>query len=482
MFPRGRAAKLSRLSYAHAMYGRLLTVTCLALGLLACGRAVGSGDDESTASGGSGGAAGGEAGQSGSAGQGGSAGQSGSGPGGGGQGGSDAEFWQQTVNACPSEGKPTAEDRPEGDGDSIDPIVLALSRLRLGAARDDERLSFDPDAWQSIGLDVDGRCSEATFPELSGADASVCRGLIQGSCAHVGSYPLDGHNCRDNGFGRIMAMAAETPLLAPFHLTEADWSCALHAGTLGVLVKISSYNGKLDDEAVRVDVYSSSGLAQPLGWSCEEAMANGSWPQQASWLKSDRWRISDRSIDPAAPSQGGSSLRNSNLVDASAYVRNGHLVARLNDGGELWLNGAQAHTPGFRFKLHRSTLVARLSQSDAGDWALSDGTLGAALKPGEVLTSFRELGVCENMCDANEAIIEQVQSSVDLLSNSDDVLPTAGCDAISFGMAFEARAATPGQVVSTRAPLECPAPPPGVPPHGCVCPADAGPDAGTTCF
>lgn len=441
----------------------------------------------------------GEGGSSGSSGEGGTGGATGgvggtAGGGAGGSGGSGAtstdNFWSGTNDeGCPVTGKPTTADRPASvGGDSLDPIYLAFNRMRFGAANDDEELSFNSEAYRGLGLDVDGVCSSATFPSLSGQEAMACSALKQNSCKNDFLLPFDGDDCRDNTIGRLFVIAAESPLVgAPFGVTEPDWNCAMWKGTMSLILKVSNYNGQLNDESVRLDIYSSTGLENEAGWGCVSGLEDNDWHDQAPWLHTAEWQISDRSIDPAAPPVADGDLKNSKLADAAAFVRNGYLVARLPDGGEFWLNGARSHVRGFRLTFHRSTFVARLKQKQDETWEMTEGVIGGALKPGETLAAFREIGFCENLCDSYQVLIQYLNTNQDLLTTTDDLLPDTACDGLSFAVDFTAAQAKPGNVVATAPPEDCPTPPPGVSPHGCICPADVPsdgglPDGGEVCF
>src|SRR5688572_2189399 len=142
--------------------------------------------------------------------------------------GAPSPWWhERNSHDCESEGRPSREDLPTcaSDGTSLAPIYLAMSRLRLGAANDDAELSPNLNAWLDIGFDLDGSCTRsATCKGNNGApvDESACR-------YNPDMEPIDGNRCRDNVFGALFGLMAESPLTAGWlGLTEADWNCELH--------------------------------------------------------------------------------------------------------------------------------------------------------------------------------------------------------------------------------------------------------------
>lgn len=451
-------------------------------------------NDGGGASGGTGGndASAGTGGSSASGGTSGASGASGSGANGGAGGsGGDAgpeEWWtHQTPEGCDSAGVPTSADRPStgGTGTPLPPIYLATSRMRFGSADDDPPLTGNQHAWKDIGFDIDSTCTASETCVVDGGP------FVEHACKNDLLVPFDGNNCRDNQIGKLFPVAALSPLLGPlFGITEPNWNCALHRGEFSVFFKISDYDGSPNDPSVRVDVYTSMGLQQLPNWTCTSGPQGSvppDWYNQAPWLHTENWKIAKRSIALSA-ADAGADLPDSKYADPAGFVRDGWLFAQLPNGSELWLNGERSHVAGFRLVLHRSVTLGKLKKELDGTWTLKQGTMGGVVLPSDILGSFREIGFCENMCDAYTSVLQYLNTNQDAISSTSDKLPNTPCNSLSIGIALEARQAkaTSADIEDALDPVDCPKPKhPLAPQHGCDCP-DAGvggpcllPDGGT---
>ncbi|MCA9640177.1 MAG: hypothetical protein KC492_05755 [Myxococcales bacterium] len=401
---------------------------------------------------------------------------------GGGEEALGTRFWEDTEGdlACPTVGRPDKSQRPAESGGGNMTLYLGMDTLDLGSNSPD----IDLVTWKQVGFNLDLGCNAASWPEniLTDSQQGTCPKLRQRACKNEFQNVYDGDYCRDNALGALLGLVAQSPIVgAPFRLTGDDWNCALHKGAMSILFKISGYNGLPNDAAVRLDVYSSTGVTEPANWLCRAGEANSDlldplWREQAPQPATKQWQISRRDVRAGAQIPPAGDFPESKWSDATAFVRSGWLIAELPDNTEIWLNGLNAETSGFRFVLNNALLAARLEQDPATDqWRFSEATLGATAKPGDLITSFRELGYCENLCDSYTTTLGYLNQQVDMLSSTHDAVPDATCDAQSFGMAFTARTISPGPVVDVPAPPDvsggkCGTPRnPDVPPPGCGC-------------
>jgi hypothetical protein len=139
----------------------------------------------------------------------------------------------------------------------------------------------------------------------------------------------------------------------------------------------------------------------------------------------------------------------------------------------VWLNGERSHVAGFRLLLHRSVTLGKLAKQLDGTWKLTQGTMGGVVLPSEILGSFREIGFCENMCDAYLSVLQYLNTNQDAISSTSAKLPNTPCNSLSIGIGFEARQAmaTSVDVEIAKDPVDCPTPKhPLAPQHGCTCP------------
>ncbi|MCB9589017.1 MAG: hypothetical protein H6718_26630 [Polyangiaceae bacterium] len=414
------------------------------------------------------------------------------------------KFWNDMEGdnmECPTEGVPLADQRPSGteDGD-VGSIYVGIDRLRFGgvSSLEDSAVAspsaIDDQAWKGIGFNLDRSCNAASWPDgvLMGGAVDSCQGLKNRACKNEFQNVYDGDFCKDNAIGALFGIASLSPIVGnPFRLTEADWNCNIHKGAMTIIFKISGYNGKPDDSSVRLDMYSSTGVTDAAAWNCREGDTNTdlldtTWVEQAAQALNKKYQFSKRDIDPAAPGVPNGEIQNSRWGDAGAYVRNGWVIAHLPPNAELWFNGLNADTPGMRLILQNTVIAAQLVQDPQSErWEFTSATMGGTIKPGDQITSFREIGCCENLCDSYTTIIGYLNQQVDMLANSNDPVPDATCDALSFGIDFTAKQLTPGPVVDVPAPPDvsggkCGTPRnPDVPLPGCTCVAGGACTSGT---
>jgi hypothetical protein len=356
-----------------------------------------------------------------------------------------------------------------------------MDRIRIGGVDDDENLTFNPEAWKTIGLDMDSSCTGSASCLL--ADAPV----QDRSCAGDPQFDgTDGEKCRDNTLGFLFPIGTQSNTVGGwFGVTEANWNCALHRGETGQLFRISDYNGTAYDPSVRLDIYTSTGTQILPTWSCvklPEYTVNPAWPSQPPWLATRHWKVSRRSIALNAP-PSGNELPIAKFADPAAFVRGGYIFASLPPGAEMWMNGENSHVRPLRTVLQRAIMVGRLTKT-GNTWLLDDATIQGAVFPSDEVQAFREIGYCQNVCGSYDALIEFFNITRDVLSSTADKLPNTPCDALSIGYSLRARSATAdiNDIVDAEPPLECPQPKnPNAPRQGCTCQTDGScsfPDGG----
>ncbi len=385
-----------------------------------------------------------------------------------------------TGNECASEGIPKAEDRPaESDpGAELKPFYFGITRLRVGNVADTLDVEVDPDAWRTIGFDIDGTCTRSRTCTLTADDTPIG----EASCATNVVSPADGDNCRDNTVGQLFQIAATQDSLRMFGFNEPRWNCALRTGGLNIISKVSNYNGKANDESVRIDLYSSVGTTDSERFNCGEAADYGTkadWWLEAEWTQTTPWEVARRSIDPtlseAELEAFDKDLPDAVVADANAYVRNGWVVARLPQDSEIWLNDENAtYAAGMRLIIQRGTFAAKLEKDPLLDtWVVSEGTIAGAVKGTDALESFHELGFCDNFCGNHTLFQNYLTTYGDLSSKLGAANPDEPCDSMSLAIAFKGKEAKAirDDIVDVKPPVKCPvAKHPDAPPHGCVCP------------
>lgn len=353
-------------------------------------------------------------------------------------------WWsRQTPDGCSSAGKPTMADRPTGTSDQeLAPIYMALSRIQLGAFLPDD--TPDDEAWTKFGLDLDGVCTNA---------ATCSETVDQTSCRTASpQIPFDGDQCRDNTFARLQPVAAMVPDLGTvFGLSEDVFNCALHNGDYSIVTKISGYNGELDDDAVRLDMYTSVGTEPPAPWECPEENFAATHPL---WRATHKWLIDESLLQGAYETEG--ELPPSSLGTDEAYVRGGYIVAMLPPDAIIRMAGDNALYPGFAVKLQQGMLVGRLTRTREGTWNVRDGMLTGRFKNQDLLEAFRQIGLCPGgpQDEYYQSVVMYVTETADVLADG-ETDPERDCDAMSVGILFNADPATPGRAVPISELVDC---------------------------
>lgn len=349
-------------------------------------------------------------------------------------------FWSgPNETGCYSAGQPTEEMRPAPtDAPSIEPVYFAVSRLLLGSETPEGKV--DENAWTAYGLDLDGVCSSSpTCPDVEGV---ACKSINPRQ-----SY--DGNECRDNTFGHMEYFVTTIKELGEgYQLNDKAFNCGLAYGQYNMLIKISEYNGEANDDTVRVDLYPSPGLEEPVKLSCADFdTKNNNLPFNTA----APWFVDEASMPSPAP---GPKLPDAKIFDAKAYVREGIIVARFADKVLLRFPDTNATFRPFPLYLTRGIVTARVAKGAGGTWELQGGTIAGRVLYDDVIQGFRQIGFCENEA-AYTTMKNYTKASLDLLSTG-EVDASKDCDALSMGVVFEAIEATPGKLAKVEPLIDCP--------------------------
>lgn len=340
-------------------------------------------------------------------------------------------FWSGLADRdCYSARRPRPAGRPAPSDAPNEPIFhLALSNLRLGGLDTDGRTSAD--AWKDIGYDVDGLCTASeTCAASQSAPSSACR-------APNGATNLDGNYCRDNAFGELSARTAVVPdVVRGYGLSEDGFNCALCAGHYNFLLRVTGYNGTGNDAQMRLDFYPSLGLEEALPWDC----ADPTWRERPCFRPDMPWIVQR---DVFAESRVGDELPPSKIFDDDAFVRDGVFVAQLPSDVLFWFPGNRSLAVAFPLRIRGGLVSGRLDKGPDGLWRIQDGLIGGRTTRDDVIQGLRLVGLCET--DANyELVLGYLREAVDLRADG-RIAPDEECDALSLGIAFGARQATPGR-------------------------------------
>jgi hypothetical protein len=339
---------------------------------------------------------------------------------------------------CFSARVPTVADRPAKGSDKVlPPIYLAVQSTRLGSLGEDGKLNNE--AWRDIGFDLDGVCTGVE--SCPGDDTPP-------SCKPtVPQISTDGHDCRDNTFGRLEYAAALIPELAKtYGLSDDAFNCALCVGDYNYLFRISDYNGEPNDDQVRVDLYPSPGLERPLPWDCTQA----TWKDHPCFTPDEKFQVTPESMVDPKP---GPDLGNAKVFDPNAFVRDGYIVVHFPDETLVWFPGYKALVVAYPLLMQKGVLAGKLTHDVDGVWRITDGTIGGRVRAGDMVKSFRQLGLCDG--DTRYVTMtEFVSKNLDVLADGRND-PNATCDAMSAGIAFTAQQVLAGNLATVEPLKEC---------------------------
>jgi hypothetical protein len=348
-------------------------------------------------------------------------------------------FWSGKVDGCDSAGVPGERHRPAPQpGAELPPIYVALRTLNLGQRGEDGKPN--PNVWQEQGFDLDGVCTNSATCNQGDRTTRSCR--TTGSAT-----PFDGDYCRDNTFGRFAYQAALVPEISGrYGLNSDTFNCSLCVGYYNFLVKVSGYNGTRNDDRIRIDLYPSTGLETVLPWDCR----SDDWKSRPCFTPDQPWKVQE---DVLTGPRTGSELPPSRLFVEDAYVRDGYLVSNLPPDTLFWFPGKSPVSTAFPLKIAGGLLVGRVARSVEGLWTVEDGLIAGRARGADIITSFRQIGLCEN--DPSYSVVTQfITGNVDI-SSTGVVDENQPCDALSFGVGFTATQATPGRLEPVAPLVEC---------------------------
>jgi hypothetical protein len=276
--------------------------------------------------------------------------------------------------------------------------ALVVKTLYYGDA-DRDALTFEKyDAWKRIGEDIDGIAS--------------VRGEDHGECTTRGAFNAaadDGEGGIDNAFAHLFVPYLELSLARP---------------TQTVAARITA------------------GDRAPM-------FLFGGWPRGADAKSIEMGFAFADKADPA-PSWNGSDTRHLAGAPATLFPSAfacGHEVDSGIASAPLMMELPIGPTATIRFPLRHAH--ARMSISADGTTA-TNGVLSGVILAKDLEQAFRDVaGDLGLQCDspAFDDLMEEIHTAPDILSTGRQD-PYSVCDAISFGIGFDAVAATPGGVAS----------------------------------
>lgn len=163
----------------------------------------------------------------------------------------------ETLDAVPPE-RPSGPAVPSGKGALR---WFAARRIYAGTV-DTKTGKSSPDAWRTIGHDIDGECT--TLEQSKNGTSGTCN-RPQGSGS---DSLLDGADCRDNAYGRMLANATAT--------LNSDWEAKYQGETFNgratLVLRLSDLDAGPDDPFVPGAIYLSTDTEWTPKWDGNDAV------------------------------------------------------------------------------------------------------------------------------------------------------------------------------------------------------------------
>jgi hypothetical protein len=352
------------------------------------------------------------------------------------------------VDAAPSVCQGVAyPDPPEGTDNPSDAMefTVAVRSVDLGEGGD----KTNP-----VGLNLDKFCT--------------CLG--EGPSCKDPPYATKEDHCDDKGGVDNAAsrlFAALDIALPSDKFGSGFYSEKAEQGNWTLLLRVTGYNGELNDPRVTVAVYGPAGLQASsksgAGGTGGGGGAGPSDPCQTDpdagpivetipcWNGHDVWRVADTSVGPTQ------SVDEPLYFDPNAYISKGFLVASVSQT-KLNLGGATSY---LGLRLTAGTIVGAIQapQVDGLGFRIVNGTLAARWTTEDIfetLSTFSAEGakLCTND-NLYPLFKERVCSFVDISSKLGGA--TLECDSISFGMRFNTFPVKLGDIAQVQKPMPaCP--------------------------
>jgi hypothetical protein len=295
-----------------------------------------------------------------------------------------------------------------GRGGTLD-LVLAMHTFVYGWASSDDA---GKPKYQSIGFDLDNKCTGE-------GEGPSCQEPVWATASHH-----DGVDGIDNVQGELVWPQG------PESNTETT-------NGVNILLRVRGYSGDANDDQVEVSLYYAPGLSPREDGGLD-----------LLWDGKDRWAASPDCLLP--PTDGSTpSVDQPRFVDDHAYVTNGVLVSRLQEG--LWQGTSDLPEP-----TRHVVIAGALTQNDGGLWQMTNATIGFAVALKDYLFNTAWFpwgpGGAYQLCQAPTYYPLQVMNTCAIADIAfDSSSPTAPCDAISFGIGFDAIQARLGDVMDASA-------------------------------
>ncbi len=299
------------------------------------------------------------------------------------------------------------------------PTVLAISKLYLGDT--DKQGNPDPNAWKSLGYDIDGIVSTPH-------GTNHCKPVDGANPTNV---KTDGNNGIDNSFGENLL-----PLITSLAQdVSASVNQSISDGSFTVMVKMDNVDSQANQDGITAALYGGAKM--------------GSAPV---WDGTDKWPVVPELLN-------GGNINDPKVQFAKSFVADNTWVS--GSQGDLALNLA---VQGYNLTLNIGKAV--ITMKLAGDRkSASGGIIAGVINTEDLVSQLKKVAGSfdPSLCDGPtfESIAQQIRVASDIMSNGTNGDPSKTCDAISIGIGFDAQQVQLGDVAPVSPPGADPCNPSG---------------------
>lgn len=310
-----------------------------------------------------------------------------------------------------------------GSGDT----VVAINKLFLGDT--DFSGNPDPNAWRTIGYNLDGIVSTKNGTNHCKYQEGATKSSVQ----------TDGDGGIDNSFGsnlvKIIASLAANP--------STTISESLQDGSFTIMLKMDKLEDKPEQTGVKTGLYGGASFdalvpdckATPTEANCSAPKFDGS----------DKWPVLPELLN-------GGDINSPKVSFPDSYVTGGKWVS--GSQGDLNLT---VSIQGFNLALKITKAVITTDLSGVGATAkATKGVIAGIIPTEQLITELKKVagGFDATLCEGQtfESIAQQIRAASDIMSDGSNGDNTKLCDGISVGLGFEALAVQLGGVAPAAEP------------------------------
>jgi len=296
------------------------------------------------------------------------------------------------------------------------PHNFAVHRLYFGDTDPTPSFTADPNAWKSIGFNLDGLVTTA-------GSTDVCTPHAQG----LTSQQVDGNGGIDNAFAGLVNNVLS--LLIPSLSSTVSQNLAIGMFTLEIdTVGLSDTPSTQTSTSVTGQVFPGASYTATGGVPAITGVA-----PDTSWALGDNWPVNGALLSSVTPPL------TSNIRFPKAYITNGTWVSGIPITVTLTL---PIKGLSLVVNVHAAITAMPITIDAEGQYHTRRAMIGGVIETSEIVASVSQVAAAVNGCGIVGGILGKIEGYSDIVidTSSGAVSNPAGtpCNGISIGFAFDA--------------------------------------------